>query len=347
MTITHIIFSLTVGGTETMLVDIVNNQCFDEKINLIIINDQINDTLLKKISKKVNIYKIGRKKGSKNPFSVFKLNYLLYKLRSDIIHCHNPNIISYIGLKKRKIVCTIHTTGIKYKYLYKYKRLYSISNAVKDDIYNRMRLKSSVIYNGINTENGIINIKGTINCNNPFKIVTIGRLNDLIKGQSILIKAIDILKKENFDYIFTDIIGEGESEQYLKNLVKNLDLEDRISFLGLKDREYIYQNLKNYSLLVQPSRHEGFGLTIIEGMNAKLPVLTSDIAGPMEIIANGKYGYYFQSESYYELAKQIKVVIKEDFSTLNKKVNEAYKYAINNFNIKNTALNYIKSYKEL
>ena len=34
--------------------------------------------------------------------------------------------------------------------------------------------------------------------------------------------------------------------------------------------------------------------TLAEALAAKVPVLTSDLDGPMEIICNGKYGYFFR-----------------------------------------------------
>ena len=59
---------------------------------------------------------------------------------------------------------------------------------------------------------------------------------------------------------------------YNIGLVQEYNLNSYISFLGSKDTHYIEQHLKDYDLLVQPSRIEGFGLTVAEAMAAKVPV---------------------------------------------------------------------------
>ncbi len=80
-------------------------------------------------------------------------------------------------------------------------------------------------------------------------------------------------------------------------------------------------------------------------MAAKVPVLVSDIDGPMEIIENGKYGYFFPSNDSNELAEQIfKIYNNYDTQEMNKKIEMAYEYAKKNFDITETAKNYITNY---
>ena len=66
MKMVHIIWALSIGGSESMLVDIVNEQSKTEKVYLIIIvNNIISESLLKNINKRVHIHKIGRTPGSR------------------------------------------------------------------------------------------------------------------------------------------------------------------------------------------------------------------------------------------------------------------------------------------
>ena len=64
---------------------------------------------------------------------------------------------------------------------------------------------------------------------------------------------------------------------YLIGLADKLHLNNYISFLGLRYRDYIYYHLSDYDLLVKPSLFEGFGLTIVEGKASGIEVLVSDI----------------------------------------------------------------------
>lgn len=120
-----------------------------------------------------------------------------------------------------------------------------------------------------------------------FSYSTNRQISTYQKGQDILIEAIFILHQKGFKNISVDFIGDGESKDFLKELVKSKQLENQIHFLGSKEQSYIFSHLKEYDLFVQPSRKEGFGLTVTEAMVAKIPVLVSDQEGPMEIIKMG------------------------------------------------------------
>ncbi len=343
MNITHLIFSFKTGGAQTMLVDIVNVQVNFAKVSIIIINKSYNKTLIDKIDRRVKLFFINRDEGSKNPYSIIRINLLLLKLRSNVLHCHNHNIIPLLlpGFRK-KTMLTLHCMGIPAKYLNKYSQLFAISESVKKDIKDRAKKDSTVIYNGIYTEG--ITAKENWLINSIFKIICVGRLSHLIKGQHLAIEALHILKKTGVNNIQLDLIGTGESESYLKELTTKYGLNEQVSFLGLKDRDYIYAHLKDYDLLVQPSLFEGFGLTVAEGMAAKISVLVSNVDGPMEIIDNGKYGYSFSSGNAEEIASKIISIMNTSPNDIRNKIELAYEHVKNNFDISLTAKNYIENY---
>ena len=347
MKINHLIYSFNTGGAETMLVDIINEQVLKVDVNLVIINDIYNKELVQQIDNKIKVYFINLKEGSRNPFSVIKLNALLYCLNADIIHCHNHNIIPlFLSIFRRKAVLTLHRMGIPTLYLNKFIKLFAISKAVKSDILERSNIISEVIYNGIH--NDIIQVREKQTFVRIFKIVQIGRLDHAIKGQHLVIEAIHTLKTQGLNNIQFDLIGTGNSELFLNELVIKYELEKQINFLGLRDRNYIYSHLKNYDLLIQPSLFEGFGLTIIEAMAAKIQVLVSDIDGPIEIIQNGKYGNFFQKGNAKQLAESIKNIIQStNYDEQVRKLENAYEYAKQNFDVSIMSQKYIKDYKRI
>jgi glycosyltransferase involved in cell wall biosynthesis len=236
--------------------------------------------------------------------------------------------------------------GIPTLYLNKYIKLFAISKAVKSDILERSNIISEVIYNGIH--NDIIQVREKQTFVRIFKIVQIGRLDHAIKGQHLVIEAIHTLKTQGLNNIQFDLIGTGNSELFLNELVIKYELEKQINFLGLRDRNYIYSHLKNYDLLIQPSLFEGFGLTIIEAMAAKIQVLVSDIDGPIEIIQNGKYGNFFQKGNAKQLAESIKNIIQStNYDEQVRKLENAYEYAKQNFDVSIMSQKYIKDYKRI
>jgi glycosyltransferase involved in cell wall biosynthesis len=344
--ICHIIFSFTIGGSETMLVDIVNEQVTTELVTLVIVNNLIDENIVNQINTKVHVLKINRKPSSKNPIPILKINYYLFRSKPDIIHFHNKNGIELLFPHfRKKTVLTIHANRIQYSFFTKYKKLFAISHSVEQDILTRYRLETKVVYNGICSS--AITVKQRQTCLNCFRIVQVGRLFHIIKGQDLLIMA---MKRLVYDYgltdIHLDIIGEGTSFSFLKQLVIDSKLENHITFLGNKNRDYVYSHLCDYDLLVQPSINEGFGLTVVEAMAAKVPVLVSDVEGPMEIIENGKYGYCFKTENVDDLVEKIIGIIdhyqSEKYQHM---IEDAYMHAITNFDIKNTVLNYLNMYK--
>lgn len=346
MKVVHIVFGMEYGGIETMLANIMNEQIKHADISLIIVNRQEEKSITKKIDNKIQIIRINRPVGSKNLFYILALNFLLLIKNYDIIHVHIPNTIKFIFLKSiiNKMCLTVHhiCTTEDIPYLHKYKHIFAISNSVQEDLAKYLKKNVPIILNGINSTD-ILSQKDATK-NQTFHIVQIGRLVHTKKGQDILIEAIFILHQKGFKNISVDFIGDGESKDFLKELVKSKQLENQIHFLGSKEQSYIFSHLKEYDLFVQPSRKEGFGLTVTEAMVAKIPVLVSDQEGPMEIIKNGKYGYYFKSNDAINCAQEIEKIMNISTNTV---VSNAYQYAISKFNVKRTALEYINQYKKI
>lgn len=346
MKVIHINFSFTTGGIDTMLVDIINQQIKSCEVELLIINDLINYELIKMIDDNVKIHLIKRPRGSKNPYYILKLNLCIFKSHPDYIHCHNNKLadVLFVNIKKG---LTFHALDLPISNLYKFNQLFSISQAVKDDIQKRGGYDSTVIYNGINYNV----LHKSENCirQNPFKIVQVSRLDHTAKGQHILIKALDIIiNRLKVKDIVVDFIGEGSSLNYLLELTKEFHLTDNVNFLGNKNRIYIYENLPKYNLLVQPSINEGFGLTILEGIGSNIPVLASNSNGLAEISKKLNYDFLFETGNVEQLSNAILNVYKKNsdknyFNSLeiyNKRAQEL-------FSIEQTARNYLLAYKTI
>jgi glycosyltransferase involved in cell wall biosynthesis len=344
MKITHLIYSFTTGGAETMLVDLANEEVKNNEINIVIINSNYNELLVDKVEKSVGLYFIGRKEGSVTPIPILKLNLLLLRLKSDTIHCHNFNLAPLLlPFFKKKAVLTVHDVGLQIKYYSSYKKLFAISKIVKADIFRKGNINSTLVYNGICCMNVLQKEKR--DKGDSFKIVIVSRLVHEKKGQHLAIAALNILRLRGISNIYIDLIGSGISEEFLKELTKEYELTKQVSFLGNRDRDFIYGHLRNYDLLIQPSLFEGFGLTVAEGMAAQIPVLVSNVDGPMEIIDSGKYGYFFKSGDADNLAEKIDLIRSQSASQEHQRlIKRAYQHVIDNFDIVQTANGYLKNY---
>ncbi|MBU1097091.1 MAG: glycosyltransferase [Bacteroidetes bacterium] len=349
MKIVHMSFGLANGGKENMLADIANHQQqAGNEVAIVIINKGIEESIISRISPSIKIYKLSRNPGSKSVNHLLKLILILnIKFRPDVIHCHDSHLgrlLRYICNARR--VLTIHGMGIDVNSFDHFDKLFAISSAVKDDVESRGGPHCKIVFNGIN--NTAIKQKNFNSKQNQelFNIVMVKRLNHTRTGQDLLIKAAGILINQlgmkNIRFYF---VGDGISRTNLEKMIDQTNLNNFVFLLGNKTREWVYENLCCYDLVVLPSRFEGFGLTIIEAMAAKVPVIASKIDGPIEILENEKFGFLFENNNYDELAKKILEVL-ELYNTgqIINKVNLAYDNCLLKFTIKQTAANYLLEY---
>lgn len=328
-----------------MLIDILNEQVKTEEVALIIVNESYNPSFLQQLDKRVSLHLLHRKQNSKSPYFILKLNTLLLRLRPDAIHIHNSSLPAILLPQwRRRLFFTIHSLDVNPKYLNHVACAFAISNAVKENMQPHLKKTPiAVVPNGISCDK-ILQRKENTN-DKTFKIIQVARLEADIKGQDILIKAIAQLNKSNIHNITVDFIGEGSSQAELKELSRSLHVEDKINFLGLKDRTYIYSHLKDYDLMCHAARSEGFGLTVAEAMAARLPVLVSNEGGPYEIINHGTYGFVFENKNITDCAEQIEYIINH-YPQATEKADAAYTHATHCYSIAHTAQEYINHYKK-
>lgn len=338
--VVHIVWGLNTGGIETMLVNIVNQQRAHTSVTLIVINDAVNEELIASIDNEVEIIRLNRRLGSRNPLPIIKLNTLLLRLNPQAIHCHSYSIANYLlpSLRK-KAVLTMHTTlsigNMTRSALIKYRDVYSISRSVQSVLKRDFNIDSKVIYNGIDfsrfEERRVPRYEN-------IRIVQVGRLIPE-KGHNLSLLALKELTNYSWEF---DIIGSGEHEQYLKELTETLGIADRVHFLGSKSQQYLYENLKNYDILLQPSIAEGFGLTAIEAMAANVAVIASDVDGLNEVTDCGRLATLFASGDYELLMVAIKGMLEQPVDEL--KLNEIRSAAAEKFHIRTTVKQYLKEY---
>ena len=139
-------------------------------------------------------------------------------------------------------------------------------------------------------------------------ILGIGRLEETQKDFTTLIKAYSLIEKEVEEKLF--IIGEGRHKDNLIQLTRELNLENKVVFLGFKKNPYPW--IKNASLFVHSSKFEGLPTVVIEALILrKLIVATDCPTGPKEILDNGKNGILTGIGNEKELVEAMKNMLIE------------------------------------
>lgn len=342
--IIHLIFALRTGGSESMLIDIANGQAArHHRVEVVIINDEINPELLAKFSPDVRITCLNRRPGSNRLALLWKLNLLLLKAKPDIIHGHNSMIAAAVRVFRKKLVMTVHAHDFDLKYC-KNCSLAAISESVAADVKRRHPgARIEVITNGLDLS--AITRRTFRKIQPEIKIVQVGSLYHEIKGQDLLIEAVAILKQRGIDNVRVDFIGSGYSEDYLRRLVDERDIAEKVSFLGSLPREEIYDKLSGYDAMVHPSRFEGFGLTVAEAMAAGVPLIVTRHDGPWEVAGRGEYCLCGVKDDAASFADAIETLIN-DYDSALARAADALEY-VRRYDISHTVDNYISFYKRL
>ncbi len=106
------------------------------------------------------------------------------------------------------------------------------------------------------------------------------------KDHATLFKALSGLKDENWHL---ELVGDGPEMETAVKMADELGLLSRIDFAGQQLDVPVRMDRSDIYLLI--SNWEGFPRSIIEAMRAGLPVISSDVGGCRESVADGKTGY--------------------------------------------------------
>jgi glycosyltransferase involved in cell wall biosynthesis len=141
-------------------------------------------------------------------------------------------------------------------------------------------------------------------------LLSIGRLNKN-KNHALLINAFaEIVTSKSSMHLY--IIGEGKEQDVLKNKIKELKLEQKITLLGLLDHKSISEWMKAANIFILPSRNEGTPNSLLEAMASGLPVIASKVGGIPELIQENIEGLLFKSDSKDDLKEKLYKLIKDN-----------------------------------
>lgn len=267
------------------------------------------------------------------------INKVYKEFKFDLIHSHVAVPDGYAGMilnKEFKVphVVTIHGQDFQntisrninckkalFNVLNHIDKIITVSNKLKnvvkdENFYNKIE----VVNNGI--EKDYISVdkiqenyieKNRIN-KNLIKILSVSNLKET-KGIHINLKAIAKLK-EIYSNISYDIIGDGEYRGKLEELIKELGLEDNVSFLGKLEHKEVIDIMKQYDIFSLPSYKEGFGMVYIEAMAQGIPVIGVKGEGIEDAIENGVNGFLVERKNIEELVKIMKFLIENPYKRI-------------------------------
>jgi glycosyltransferase involved in cell wall biosynthesis len=254
----------------------------------------------------------------KNPLSFWKMASLIDREKIEIVNTHSSSdswiasLAARLSRRKPQIIRTRH-----------------LSTPISKSVWSRLiynKLPAAIITTGEEIRRRMIQDNGfdpakifsmptgvDLNRFDPEKITpafqkkgfTVGMIGVLRswKGHQFFIQAVPLILKALPQTLFY-IIGDGPRLQYIKALIQNLALENRIFMLG--HREDIPELLSSLDVLVHPSTaNEGVPQAILQALAMRKPVIASDVGAIREVIIHGQTGILIPPRETQDIADRV------------------------------------------
>ncbi len=188
--------------------------------------------------------------------------------------------------------------------------------------------KFEVIKNGIDSKKYIYNVETRNKIRRMLNIpeevlafVHIGRFSEQ-KNHTFLIDIFKEIYNRNQDTRLF-LVGDGGLKESIENKVKELQLQDKVIFLGIRDN--VNEILQAMDAFIFPSLYEGLGIVAIEAQASGLKVFASDVI-PKEVKITDLVTFYSLQESSESWAKKIlnTINIKQRENTQSQIIEEGY-----------------------
>lgn len=263
------------------------------------------------------------------------------KEKFDFVHLHTYHALDvYVHLKAFRIakvenvIIHSHNTQGPHVYLHKFFRIWNnvffkftplaCSREAGIWLFNKKNIE--VIYNGVEVqqfkfdENRRIEVRNELGLTNEIILGHVGRFN-YQKNHDFLINVFEKYHKKNENSVLL-LIGKGEREDEIKELVINKNLTDSVKFLGTCSN--VNEYLSAFDLFVFPSLFEGLSVVLVEAQLNGLKILANTNTTDDAIISDNIMLLDIDSEE-----KWIKIIEKSDMKRTNN-------IDFDKFDIKNT-----------
>lgn len=248
--------------------------------------------------------------------------FFFLKNRIDVVHPQSRDdfIAATLAgkLLHKKVIWTDHA-DLKYVYMnhstwYKNpvgKFVYivgKLADQITIESYSEKRLIEQSVGKTLPKNYSVIHI-GVVDTYKPVKRKTTNKVifvstSRLVEAKGIR-ELIEAFKSIDSSTAVLRLCGDGPDAAEFKSLAANTD---SIEFLGHVSN--VAEVLQNADVLVHPTHHEGFGLSLVEAEMCSLPIIASNIDSIPEIVKDGVSGILVKPRSVKELAQAINLLIE-------------------------------------
>ena len=353
-----------IGGVETLFKNLTE-ALVAKDISITIVTNRFDKSLKKKeVINGVNIIRLSMI--NRYIFTFFAFFPLVSIARKhDIIHTtsYNAGVPAYIAglLTKTKTIITFHEVwgklwfrlpymnkvSLTLFYLFEkfllalpFTHYIAVSKNTKSALINAgiANEKITIIYNGIDYSrfNSQVSEKEDNSKNGKYKFIYFGRLG-ISKGLNLILKAVELLSKENHNFKLNLVIPKTPKGFYKKilNEIERLKIKNHIDIYSHLPITDLHQLIVSSDAAIIPSYSEGFGYSAVEAIALNVPVIHSGKGSLSEVIS----GHQIQMES--QTGKALMNSMKSAIS------GEWIVTEVNKFHLSDSVDNYIDFYKNI
>jgi glycosyltransferase involved in cell wall biosynthesis len=319
MRILHSLFTNGVGGTERHVADLASAQCREgHRVALMIREDRrrgMDDPLPGWLHPDIQLLTVPKR----IPF--LPIYRLVREFNPDIIHTHHGRDSRYLGLLRPDSIPVVATLHMPYRSrdFRRHSGLICVAPWQLANLPPRVRERSTVIPNWLTplaplTEE-VEPLRQRLKLRDQVRLLgAVGRLEPE-KGMDVLIEAFAQAKLENTHLC---IFGEGPMERSLRDRIEMHGLRN-ITLLGYEPLVRYYY--PEFDLFISPSRHETFGIALLEAMEARCPIVATRTAGSCDVLSGAegvRWAYPFEVDSLRDALIKSKGLIgrKIDYPSL-------------------------------
>jgi glycosyltransferase involved in cell wall biosynthesis len=168
--------------------------------------------------------------------------------------------------------------------------------------------RASVIHNGVDVSD--FDAAPAPRSDEPY-VFAIGR-HVRQKGFDLLLDAYaSLVDRPGFDHRLV-IAGDGPERGALERRAVDLGIAERVDFVGATDRAATASWFRGADVFVLPSRHEPFGIVVLEALAAGVPVVAADVGGVAEFLPDTPLTRLADPDRPASLAAGIEAILSRD-----------------------------------
>lgn len=317
------------GGTETVLVPVLNHFAKNNSVELVIFGAPDNDYWLSKLNSNIKV-RIINYSGKFSKLLSFTQEAFSIK-KNDLLISLSPSFIKLSSLLRKaklsnfKIISWIHFSLVDQDLFNPHDITYAdyhlaISNKIKKQLVSLgvAEKNIAVIYNPIKQERIWHSQQ-----HDGVNIAYIGRSS--FKGQKNLKELFDGLKNSSNTNLF--IVGNGSKEEIAKckNYIAKNQITSKVTWAGWQKDPWHYLEDKNIDGIILTSKFEGLPMVFLESISRGVPVISSQFDGYDDVVKEKINGFSYEPGNIDKLTKAIaKIKDIKDKKKIQNSINEFY-----------------------